>query len=167
MLDLTINTNALLKTRVEIDVPAVQKWMSQFPQCETTKTEHYFSGGMYFRKLWREADTWIIGKVHKKEHFFMCMSGIIQVYTGTEVITLNPGDVIISKPGTKRITHALSDAIGATVHYVGDITDLDEIEKELLEDDPDAMYDIRNEIIDKDLQIQKKEQAQCHLLQQP
>jgi quercetin dioxygenase-like cupin family protein len=102
-------------------------------------TEHYFSGGMYCRKLPRKAGTLIIGKVHKKEHFFMCAKGEIIAWTEKGMRKLSAGDIIECKTGTKRVTLALTDAIGITVH-VTDKTNIDEIEADLVEPDELSMY---------------------------
>jgi hypothetical protein len=59
--------------------------------------------------------------------------------------TLRAGDVIESKPGTKRVTLALTDAIGITVHKT-DKTDLDEIEAELIEPELVSLFDANNKI---------------------
>lgn len=56
-----------------------------------------------------------------------------------------PGDVIESQPGTKRVTLALTDAIGITIHKT-DKTDLDEIEADLIEPEPAALFDSRNNL---------------------
>lgn len=119
--------------------------MVSMPQAEGMVTEHFFSGGMYCRKLFRKAGTVIVGKVHKADHFFICILGEILVYSEKGVKHLKPGDVIESKPGTKRVTLALTDAIGMTVHKT-DKTDLDEIEKELLEPDETAVFNSDNQL---------------------
>ena len=122
----------------------LQKEMSVMPQVEL-KTEHYFSDGMYCRKLTRPAGTLIVGKVHKKDHFFLCAKGEIIAWTENGMKKLCPGDIIESKPGTKRVTFALSDAIGITFHRT-DKTDLDEIEAELIEPDETALFDSSNKL---------------------
>ena len=109
------------------------------------ETEHYFSGGMYVRKVFRKAGTLIVGKVHKADHIFMCAQGEIAAWSETGMRVLKPGDVIESKAGTKRVTLALTDAIGVTIHKT-DNTDLDAIEAELIEHDPTALFDAHNQI---------------------
>ena len=59
--------------------------------------------------------------------------------------TLSAGDVLESQPGTKRVTLAVTDAIGMTVHHTG-LTDLDEIEAELIEPDETALFDASNRV---------------------
>jgi len=134
--------NPLIPTQEQI--LNLQKEMKEMPQVEL-QTEHYFSGGMYCRKLTRPAGTLIVGKVHLKDHFFLCAKGEIIAWTEKGMKKLCAGDIIESKPGTKRVTYALSDAIGITVHKT-DKTDLDEIEAELIEPDETALFDSSNKL---------------------
>ena len=133
-------------------IESLQQEMIKMSQAEL-ETEHYFSGGMYCRKLIRPAGTLIVGKVHKKDHFFMCAKGEIIAWTENGMKKLCPGDIIESKAGTKRVTLALSDAIGITFHKT-DKTDLDEIEAELIEPDKLALFDAHNKLKDSEI-IQK------------
>jgi quercetin dioxygenase-like cupin family protein len=126
------------------EILRLQDEMAKMPQAEL-KTEHYFSQGMYCRKVFRKAGTIIVGKVHKKDHFFMCAQGQIIAWSEKGMVTLNAGDVLCSKAGTKRVTMAVTDAIGITVHKTNK-TDLDKIEKELIEPDELALYDSSNNI---------------------
>jgi len=122
----------------------LQNELIKLPQAEPI-TEHYFSDGMYCRKVWRCAGTLVVGKVHKKDHFFMCAAGEIIAWTEKGMKTLKAGDIIESKPGTKRVTFAVTDAIGITVHKT-DKTDLDEIEEELIEEEETSMFDSGNKL---------------------
>jgi len=137
----------------EIDLPdyvsrdqieRLQAEMSLMPQAELT-TEHSFSPGMYMRKVFRPAGTLIVGKVHKEPHFFLCAKGEIIAWTENGMKRLQAGDVVESKPGTKRVTLAVTDAIGITIHRT-DKTDLDEIEAELIKPDTTALFDANNDI---------------------
>jgi mannose-6-phosphate isomerase-like protein (cupin superfamily) len=125
-------------------IERLQREMSVLPQLEL-ETEHYFSGGMYCRKLTRPAGTLIVGKVHKKDHFFMCAKGEIRAWSEKGMVTLKAGDVICSKAGTKRVTLALTDAVGITFHKTNK-TNLDKIEKELIEPDETALFDAANKL---------------------
>ena len=117
----------------------------KLPQAQGLVTEHYFSDGMYCRKLIRPAGTLIIGKVHKKDHFFLCAKGEIITWSESGMKHLKAGDVICSKPGTKRVTYAITDAIGITFHKT-DKTNLDEIEEELIEPSEIALFDSANNL---------------------
>jgi len=136
-------------TREQIE--KLQAEMTNMPQVEDMVTEHYFNGGMYCRKLFRKAGTLIVGKVHKQDHLFICAAGEIIAWSEKGMRKLLPGDIIESKAGTKRVTLALTDAIGITVHKT-DKTDLDEIEAELIEPDTLALYDSGNKLKPKVLE---------------
>jgi quercetin dioxygenase-like cupin family protein len=129
-------------TREQID--RLQAEMVKMPQAEL-ETEHFFSPGMYCRRVYRSAGTLIVGKVHKEPHFFMCAKGEIIAWTEVGMRKLQAGDVIESKPGTKRVTLAVTNAIGITIHRT-DKTDLDEIEAELIEPDDTALFDSSNKL---------------------
>jgi hypothetical protein len=134
----------IVDSRVRVE--ELQAAMSAMPQAEGLVTTHHFVPGQYLRKLWRPAGTVIVGKVHKAPHFFLCALGEIAVSSGDgNWKTLRAGDVLESMPGTKRITVALTDAIGITVHKT-ELTDLDEIERELIEPDDLALFDSSNNL---------------------
>ena len=61
------------------------------------------------------------------------------------MVTLSGGVVLCSKAVTQRVSLAVTDAIGITVHKTNK-TDLDKIEKELIEPDELALYDSSNNI---------------------
>lgn len=140
----TLEIDFLTKVPNKEQINRLQGEMVKMPQVEL-KTDHYFSDGMYCRKVFRPAGTVIVGKVHKKDHFFMCVSGEIIAWTENGMKTLKSGDIIASKSGTKRVTLAVKDSIGVTVHAT-EKTDLDEIEAELIEPDELALFDSSNNL---------------------
>jgi len=135
---------------IPVDVPTreqierLQAEVAKMPQAEL-ETEHYFHAGMYARKVYRPAGALIVGKVHKKDHFFLCAKGEIIAWTEGGMKHLYAGDIVQSKPGTKRVTLSVTDAIGITLHKT-DKTDLDEIEKDLIEPDELALFDSNNKL---------------------
>ena len=135
-------TKSFIPSKAQID--HLQAEMVKLPQADL-QTEHYFSEGMYCRKVFRPAGTVIVGKIHKKPHFFLCAKGEIIAWTESGMRTLRAGDIVESKPGTKRVTYATEDSIGITFHKT-DNTDLDEIETELIEPDDTALFDSSNNI---------------------
>ena len=140
-------------SREQID--RLQSEMVKMPQAELL-TEHFFSPGMYCRRVYRSAGTLIVGKVHKEPHFFLCAKGEIIAWTENGMKKLQAGDLIESKAGTKRVTLAVTDAIGITIHRT-DKTDLDEIEAELIEPDNLALFDSSNQIKEIVSQMKKLE----------
>ena len=140
----TLEIDFLKKVPSREQIEKLQSEMANMPQQEL-QTEHYFSGGMYCRKVFRPAGTLIVGKIHKKDHLFMCASGEIIAWTENGMKKLCAGDIIESKSGTKRVTLAVTDAVGITVHKT-ESTDLDEIEAELIEPNELALFDSSNNL---------------------
>ena len=117
--------------------------MAEMPQAEV-ETDHYFADGMYCRVVTRKADTLIVGKTHKREHFYMVVSGAVAVIQdGAERKVYRAPSILVSQPGTKRAVYALEDSVCLTVHRT-DKTDLDEIEAELIEPDELARFGADN-----------------------
>ena len=135
-------------------IQRLQVEVAKLPQAQV-KTEHYFSDGMYCRSVFRSAGTLIVGKVHKKDHFFICTKGEIIAWTEKGMKTLTEGTIIECKSGTKRVTLATMDSIGTTVHRT-DKTNLYDIEQELIEPDETALFDSGNNLKDWALELQNK-----------
>ena len=64
----TLELGFLAKIPTIEQIDKLQREMANMPQVEF-KTDHYFSEGMYCRKVFRPAGTLIVGKVHKKDHY--------------------------------------------------------------------------------------------------
>ena len=130
-------------------VKALQVEVSKLPQYEP-KTKHYFHGGMYCREVFRHADVLIVGKVHKKEHFYLVVSGSLAITTDDGVQEITGPHLLCSKPGTKRAVYALTDAICMTFHRV-ESDNVEDAEVELVEHDPESMFSIGNKVKVKEL----------------
>ena len=84
----------------------------------------------------------------------MCIRDSLYIVASGEVTIVGDGyretvvgpKVFVSKPGTKRAVYAHTDAVCMTVHRT-DQTDLDEIEKEIIEPDEKALFDASNRLI--------------------
>ena len=119
-------------------VATLQTELSKMPQYEPI-TKHTFHGGMYCREVWREAGVLVVGKVHKKEHFYLIVSGTVAITTDEGVQSITGPQLLCSKPGTKRAVYAETDALCMTFHRVEAIT-VEDAETELVEDDSNTMY---------------------------
>jgi hypothetical protein len=119
-------------------VAALQTELSKLPQYEPITT-HTFHGGMYCREVWREAGVLVVGKVHKKEHFYLIVSGTVAITTDEGVQSITGPQLLCSKPGTKRAVYAETDALCMTFHRV-ESTTVEDAETELVEDDANTMY---------------------------
>ena len=130
-------------------VEDLQAELSQLDQYEAP-TEHIFHGGMYCRQVFRHAGVTIVGKVHKKEHFYFVVFGTILVTTDDGVQQLTGPALLCSMPGTKRAVYAMTDALCMTIHRA-DSTDVESVEDELVEPDPNSMFTIGNKVKPKEL----------------
>jgi hypothetical protein len=119
-------------------VEKLQVEVSKLPQYEP-QTKHTFHGGMYCREVWRPAGVLVIGKVHKKEHFYVIMYGTVSITTDDGVRSITGPCILNSMPGTKRAVYAETDALCVTFHRVGSST-IEDAETELVETDPNTMY---------------------------
>lgn len=118
-------------------VSALQSALSELPQYEP-KTKHYFHAGMYCREVYRDAGVLVVGKVHRKEHFYVIASGIVQITDGdSEPVTVIGPAVLQSMPGTKRAVLSLAPTTCMTFH-ICDARTVEDAERELVVDEPSA-----------------------------
>jgi len=141
---MNVTYSGVLAPSVKKKVEALQAAMSEMPQYEPP-TEHFFHGGMYCRQVWRPEGCTIVGKVHKKEHFYVVVSGTICVTTDDGVQTITGPKILCSKPGIKRAVYAVTDALCMTFHVVEAAT-IEDAENELVEADPNSMFVIGNKV---------------------
>jgi len=131
---------------MELSIPnrvaALKTALLQQPQIELPTT-HTFHGGMYCRQVWRPAGAVIVGKVHKREHFYMVVAGTVSVTTDEGVVTITGPHLLCSRPGTQRAVYAETDALCMTIHRT-DATDIEAAETDLVEDEPDSAFTTGN-----------------------
>jgi hypothetical protein len=133
-----------LATSMQEKVKALQNELSKLPQYEPL-TKHTFHGGMYCREVWRPAGVLVVGKVHKKEHFYMVVYGTVAITTDDGVKSITGPCLLNSTPGTKRAVYAETDALCMTFHRTDSAT-VEEAEAELVEEDLTAMFSIGNKV---------------------
>jgi hypothetical protein len=120
----------------------MQKALSQMPQYQPV-TDHIFHGGMYCRQVFRHAGVLVVGKVHKKEHFYMIVSGTVAITTDDGTIEASAPYLFCSKPGTQRAVLSLTDTLTMTIHRADSVT-VEDAEDELVEPDPDSPFGVGN-----------------------
>ena len=134
-------------------VESLQQELSKLPQYEP-ETKHYFHGGMYCREVFRHAGVLVVGAVHKKEHFYLIVSGTVAITDGEGNVQEVTGPHLFqSKPGTKRAVYAVTDALCMTFHAI-EATSVEEAEAELVEAEPDSMYSLGNQVKHKEIEVQ-------------
>ncbi len=136
--------NELAEIPTREDIVRLQAALSELPQL-TLETKHHFADGMYCRELFRPAGTTIVGKVHKREHFYIVLTGEVTIVGDGKRERVKAPRIMVGKPGTKRAVYAHEDSICITVHQTFE-TDLDAIERELIEPDETALFDAHNHL---------------------
>jgi hypothetical protein len=137
-------TYSLPKLGMRQKVQALQNAISELPQYEP-ETKHTFHAGMYCREVWRPAGVIVVGKVHKKEHFYLIVSGTVAITTDEGVKSVTGPTLLCSKPGTKRAVYAETDALCMTFHVV-DAKTIEDAEQELVEEDDSSMFTLGNKL---------------------
>jgi hypothetical protein len=133
-------------------VKILQEEVSKLPQYEP-ETKHYFHAGMYCREVFRHAGVLVVGKVHKKEHFYLIVSGTVQITDGEgNAQEVTGPHLFLSKPGTKRAVYAVTDTLAMTFH-VTDATTVEDAEQQLVEEDPNAMYALGNKVRNEQIEV--------------
>jgi hypothetical protein len=126
-------------------VESLQQELAKLPQYEP-KTKHYFHGGMYCREVFRHAGVLVVGAIHKKEHFYLIVSGTVAITDGEGNVQEFTGPHLFSsKPGTKRAVYALTDAVCMTFHAT-EATTVEDAEATLVEADASTMYSLGNKV---------------------
>lgn len=132
-------------------VEHLQKQLSKLPQYEP-ETKHYFHGGMYCREVFRKAGVLVVGAVHRKEHFYLIVSGTVAITTDDGVVEVTGPHLFLSKPGTKRAVYAMTDTTCMTFHQT-ESTTVEAAEAELVDADPDSMYNPGNLAKHQELEV--------------
>lgn len=117
---------------------------------------HHFSPGIYMRELLIPKGATLTGKIHKTEHLNILSQGILIVQTEDGMKRLEASTVIHSKPGIKRVGHALEDSVWITVHHNPDnLRDVPKIEERLVVDTFDQFLEFQQS-------RQIEEDSECH-----
>lgn len=109
--------------------------LAQYPQTECP-LKHHFAPGLYMREIFMPAETIVLGKIHKTEHFNILVKGsclIVHADGSREV--LQAPMTFVSKAGVQKVLLILEDMIWMTTH-VTDETDVKKLEEMLTEPIP-------------------------------
>jgi mannose-6-phosphate isomerase-like protein (cupin superfamily) len=133
----------------EAQIALARAELSALPQVEPV-TDHYFvpqpdGTFLYCRKVSRPANIATLGRVHKQEHFYVVAAGMVALRSEHGTTIHRAGDVIVSKPGTQRLVVSMGDSVTITMHRVSSM-DMEQIERELCEDDEASNYGPGNKV---------------------
>ena len=123
-------------------IDALKTELLKMEQAEP-ETKNTFHGGMYCRQVFFKAGFLVVGKVHKREHFFFVASGTLLVTTDDGPQNMVGPQMVCSPPGTRRAVYAQTDVLCMTFHRT-DVTTVEDAEWELVEDDPASVFGPNN-----------------------
>jgi hypothetical protein len=122
-------------------VYALEASLKGLPQTELPLT-HKFADGLYYREILIPKGCWLTGRVHKQADMNIVYYGDIEVLVEDGTFKRVVGPCSFSgRAGLKQFGIASEDTLWATVHHTH-LTDLDEIEKELFEDE-ESTFDFK------------------------
>ena len=120
-------------------------WLLTQPQYEP-QTKHHFFGGLYCREVYRDAGALVVGRVHRKEHFYQIVSGSVMITQDDGKATRVDAPALLkSSPGTNRTVLSLEPTVCMTWHATKATTP-EEAEAELLEPEEVSAYDAHNRV---------------------
>ncbi len=109
----------------------LQDKMLEMEQAEIT-TKHRFTDGVYSREITIPRDVCLIGAKHLTRHFFIISKGKCIINDGKSTEILESPYHGITEIGTKRAILAMEDTVFTTFHVTNE-TDIDKIEKDIIE----------------------------------
>lgn len=77
---------------------------------------HTFTDGVYARTMFLPKGTFVVGKIHKHEHFNFISKGVVDVLTKEGLKRLVGPCQMVSPAGVKRAVHVLEDCEWTTIH---------------------------------------------------
>lgn len=108
--------------------------MGKLPQTPMP-LKHFFAPGVYIREITMPAGTYVIGKIHKTEHFNIIQKGRLSLVNedGTSTELVGPM-TFVSKAGVQKAMFIHEDAVWSTVHLTN-LRDMEALENEIIESD--------------------------------
>lgn len=143
-LDIELREDRIIE-RTDLSFPdqvaLIVEHMRGLPQTECPVT-HRFAPGVYIREIKMPADTIVIGKVHKTEHFNILIRGsCIIVHDNGVREELRAPYTFVSKPEVQKVLYITEDMIWQTVH-VTDETNLQRLETLLISKEHPLLSDV-------------------------
>lgn len=94
---------------------------------------HRFAPGVYLREIHMPADTIVIGKVHRTEHFNVLIRGsCLIVHDDGRREELRAPLTFVSKAGVQKVLYITEDMIWQTIHVTPE-TDMGRLEEMIVE----------------------------------
>lgn len=130
-----VESNAL-----EIDYYARE--LAKLAQTDAPVT-HRFAPGVYLREISMQADSIVIGRVHKTRHFNVLLSGACLIaHADGSVQELRAPMTFVSEAGVQKVLYILEDMQWQTIHPTEE-TDLTKLDEMLVEPVPQDILEQR------------------------
>jgi hypothetical protein len=114
------------------NVKTLGEYLATLPQTDCALV-HRFAPGVYLREIHMPADTVVIGKVHKTEHFNILLQGAcLIVHDDGRREELRAPLTFVSGAGVQKVLYIIEDMIWQTVHVTPE-TDLAKLEELIVE----------------------------------
>jgi hypothetical protein len=98
------------------NVTTLGEYLATHPQTDCALV-HRFAPGVYLREIHMPADTVVIGKVHKTEHFNILLQGAcLIVHDDGRREELRAPLTFVSGAGVQKVLYIIEDMIWQTVH---------------------------------------------------
>lgn len=108
--------------------------MSKCPQVPMP-LKHYFAPGIYVREIHMPAGTYVIGKIHKTQHFNIIQRGRLSLVNedGTATEVCGP-TTFVSGAGVQKAMYIHEDTVWSTIHLTDERT-MESLEAEIIQAD--------------------------------
>lgn len=116
----------------DMQINDLAQQLLQEPQVDCPLT-HYFCNGVYLRQITMPQDTFVIGKIHKTEHFNIVLKGKARVYMDGVVSDIEAPCIFPSGVGVQKVLYIVDEMVWATIHATNE-TDISMIESSLVHD---------------------------------
>lgn len=111
--------------------------------------QNHFAPHVYVREIFMPAGTFVIGKMHKTEHFNIITQGKVRILeANNSTHEVFAGDVFTSKAGVKKVLYIIEDTRWVTVHPT-DTVDMNQLEEELIIPEEDLRDADGNLLVDE------------------
>jgi hypothetical protein len=114
------------------EILAIEEELRKLPQVDLP-LQHFYLPHVCVRVMSLPAGTLLTGKIHKHTHIAILAKGRLRLADGDNSAIVEAGYVAYGKPGIKRLGYAETDVVFINVLST-DITDIEELEKELVVD---------------------------------
>lgn len=137
-----------MSTTIQQRVSAAQRVMLKLPQVPCP-LDHEFVRQFYVRTIHVPAGTLVVSKIFKADFPFFISNGKVSVWVeGQGVIHREAPYWGFTKAGTRRIIMHHTDVDWTTLHFVGELRDVEEIEEQVIYDPSKEMpLDIPAEVM--------------------